>query len=128
MNLANDWGVPNTFKVRSARSVVLGGMRDLTLYDFELKAPFGVIELLGSRAGALRTILLAVFSDDLLSNAATFRLSEEYAVGTLGLPISMFAAVNQLVSTNSAHFRISSNASLNAISTDASFCDGSVVE
>lgn len=128
LNLANDWNVPNNFKIRSARSMVMDGGRDLSLFGFEIKGACGVIELLGSRAGKIRTVLIAVFSDDPSSNASAFKLGDEYVAGLLALPASLFAAVQQLTSVDGAFFRICKDPKFNAISTDATFCDGSSVD
>lgn len=121
LNLAYDWSTPNSIKAKSIRSIALSGVQDLILYDLVLTKPVGVIELVGSRAGTVSTVFLAVFSHDIRSNPASFRLDGDYAIGTLGYPASMFAAVLQMVSLNSVYFRICSDAERNAISTEASF-------
>ncbi|MET4580292.1 hypothetical protein [Ottowia thiooxydans] len=128
LNLANDWSVPNSFKIRSTRSMVMDGARDLNLFGFEIKKAYGVIELVGSRAGKLRTVLVAVFSDDKNANQSAFKLNEEYVAGLLALPGSLFAAVQQLISVDGAFFRICKDPKFNAISTDATFGDGSSID
>lgn len=121
LNLAYDWSAPHSFKAKSIRSVALSGLQDLNLYDLVLTKPVGVVELAGSRAGTVSTVFLAVFSHDIRSNTASFRLDSDYAIGTLGFPACMFAAVLQMVSLNNVYFRICSDAERNAISTEASF-------
>lgn len=128
LSLANDWDVPNYFKIRSTRSMVMDGGRDLNLFGFEIKSAYGVIELVGSRAGKVRTVLVAVFSDEKNANKSAFNLNEEYVAGLLALPVSLFAAVQQLISMDGAFFRICKDPKFNAISTDATFCDGSSVD
>ena len=97
----------------------MSGDVDLKLYGLEIKKALGVIELMGGRAGPVRPVLLVIFSDDPLANVAQFRLDDDYAVGSLGLPAAMFAGVRDLSVAAGAVFRISSITSLNAISTDA---------
>lgn len=121
LNLAYDWSTPNSVKAKSIRSIALSGLQDLILYDLVITKPVGVVELTGSRAGTVNTVFLAVFSHDIRSNAASFRLDSDYAMGTLGFPASMFAAVLQMVSLNNVYFRICSDAERNAVSTEASF-------
>lgn len=106
----------------------MDGGRDLNLFGFEIKNAYGVIELVGSRAGKVRTVLIAVFSDDETANESAFKLTEEYVAGLLALPSSLFAAVHQLISLDGASFRICKDPQFNAISTDPTFCDGSSVD
>lgn len=121
LNLAYDWSTPNPFRAKTIRSVALSGLRDVNLYEIAMRKPVGVIELIGSRAGTVSTVMLVVFSNDEVGNIASFRIDRDYAVGTLSFPSSMFAGIVNLVSSTNVYFRICNDPECNAISTDASF-------
>jgi len=121
LELSVNWSKPQTFRVKSVRTVALAGTGRLSLQAFSLEQAVGCIELTGSKAGSVFTSLFIGFTLGPDAPAATFSLNADHAVGTMTLPASLFAAYLQLVSGPCAHFCIGGDGSCNAVGSDSYF-------
>ncbi len=118
-DFSHDWDNYVTIKVKSIRAVALSGLHTFTEDNYSVPQAVGFIELLGSRAGALRTALRIGFSKESDLPPPSFELYESIALGTLTLPADCFSAILQFINCPSAHFRIGGDGSLNAVATEA---------
>jgi len=106
-DFSHDWDNYVTIKVKSIRAVALSGLHTFTEDNYSVPQAVGFIELLGSRAGALRTALRIGFSKESDLPPPSFELYESIALGTLTLPADCFSAIS---SSSTALRRISASA------------------
>ncbi|PWW47725.1 hypothetical protein [Melaminivora alkalimesophila] len=118
-DFSHDWESYVTIKVKSVRAIALSGLHDFAEGDFHVPMATGFIELVGARAGALRTALQIGFSPAAELPPPGFELYESLALGTLVLPAACFGSIVQLVHSPTAHFRIGGDGRHNAIATEA---------
>ncbi|WP_313076642.1 hypothetical protein [Melaminivora sp.] len=118
-DFSHDWDSYVTIKVKSVRAIALSGLHDFSEGDLRIAQATGFIELLGARAGALRTALQIGFSLAKELPPPGFALYDTLAVGTLVLPASCFGSIVQFANCPTAHFRIGGDGSCNAIATEA---------
>lgn len=118
-DFSHDWENYVTIKVKSMRAVALSGLHAFTEDTYEVPEAVGFIELMGSRAGALRTALRIGFSKSGNLPPPSFELYDTLALGTLTLPADCFSAILQFLNCPSAHFRIGGDGSHNAVATEA---------
>jgi len=118
-DFSHDWENYVTIKVKSVRAVALSGLHAFSQGSYSVAQATGFIELLGSRAGPLRTLLQIGFTNAAELPPPGFGLYESIAIGTLTLPASCFGSVLQLVNNPAAHFRIGGDGRENAIATEA---------
>ena len=127
-DFTHDWENYVTIKVKSVRAVALSGLHDFSQGAYTVAQATGFIELLGSRAGPLRTLLQIGFTNASKLPDPGFGLYESIAIGTLTLPASCFGSILQLVNSPTAHFRIGGDGRENAIATESPLLQMDAVE
>jgi hypothetical protein len=123
-----DWDHYVVTKVKHVRAALLSGLDTFSAEGFVVPMATGFIELSGMRAGPYRTFLRIGFADLPQSEAPTFQLLENSAIGTLVLPSHCFASTLQCANSPMAHFRVGGDGRRNAIATDIALLNSAMTQ
>ncbi len=120
LDLSPSWERGEVIKVRGVRVIALSGHATYSDREYVIEQAVGCIEVIGNRVATRATVLLIGFTLAADIPPATFRMTEDEAIGTMTLPASCLSAYIMTANSPAAYFRMGGDGSLNALATDAS--------
>lgn len=118
IDLSAKWQEGVISKVKAVRCIALPGLKSFRHGDYLLPEAVGLLEFTGQRAGAVHTEFVIGFTSSPDLPPPTFSLDDNKATGTLSLPASLFGPFLQIAQQPNAHFRLSSEGTLNSLASD----------